>query len=171
MRKIGMACVLLVAACGCGIEGLHNANPTTRIQADAGGFSFSNNKDVSLKLDEGRYSPASKELELKKLEITDNASNVRRANEIQMEGMAKQAEANWNGAISFIEKMPDLISKFTPWVRPEYKEPLSMPTWLGGLLLLLIGVPLALLLVFAVLLVVWKAARAAYSWATTKKTS
>jgi hypothetical protein len=107
----------LVFWSGCGVEGLHNANPATRISADAGGFTFSNNKDVSVKLEEGSYDPATKMLVLKNLEIVDSASTVRNANVNQIDALGREAlmigqayQAGFQGAAQMFQSLMPLAN-------------------------------------------------------------
>ena len=98
MRKIILGTIVLLMVAGCGVEGLHNANPTTRISASPfGGFKFYNSKDVAVNLDEGSYDPATKSLTLKNLKITDNASDVRLANVAQIDAITRQTEIIYKG--------------------------------------------------------------------------
>ena len=98
MLRFIVGTIVLVLVAGCGVEGLHNANPTTRISAGPwGGFSFYNSKDVAVGLDEGTYDPSTKALTLKNLKITDNASDVRIANVAQIDAITRQQEAIYKG--------------------------------------------------------------------------
>jgi hypothetical protein len=99
---------------GCGVEGLHNANPATRISADGGGFTFSNNKDVSVKLESGEYDPVTKKLVLKNLEITDSASTVRNANVNQIDAMGREAVMIGQAWSSGFQAAAQLVGAFNP---------------------------------------------------------
>ncbi len=97
MRRI--VCMMMVAVLsgcigGCGIEGLHSANPSTRITADPwGGFSFRNNKDVNIDLAKGSYDPSTKALIIEGLKVVDSASTVREANVQQIDAVSREATA------------------------------------------------------------------------------
>lgn len=160
---------LLTLLSGCGVEGLHDANPATRIDATATGFHFSNNKDAEMKLKKGEYDPSTKKLMVEDLEIKDNASKVRESNAVQMEGMAKQAEANWNGAVSFLEKVPDIVSKFTPWVQPNYTDPSKYVATGFLVLAVLFAIPIVIVLFFTLLIFLYVIFLKLRTWATTRK--
>jgi hypothetical protein len=121
VRRAILAVILAaVLAGGCGIEGLHNANPATdfRIDPQTGEIKYRNNKDVDFGLESGSYTDASgRKVDLKGLELRSNASDVRRVNgEWQMPGMAMQATANWAGGAQFVGAVSDLLADVLPFV-------------------------------------------------------
>lgn len=96
MKWLRILLAPLLLACpgcliGCGVEGIHSANPRTIIRA--GGFGFENGKDVSLNLEKGTFDPTTKAFELNNLKIEDNASEVRRANVEQIDALARESYA------------------------------------------------------------------------------
>jgi len=154
MRRIvfaGAIILALASQAGCGIEGLHAAKPMTRVKAGPY-FTLENSKDVSVQLKRGGYDPYSNAVVLEDLKLTDNASSVREANVGQMEGMALQARANWEGATSFLAEASSFIREALPifgakaaWTIGSFFGT-AMLTLLG----LIIGLPLLTVLVMVV---------------------
>lgn len=100
---------------GCGLEGIHSANPQTIIRVDPVNRTIylANSKDVDLSVDELTVDPAGKSFALKKLHVTDNASLVRQANGVyQMAGLAMQAQTNWAGAAQTVGALGEALA---PW--------------------------------------------------------
>ena len=90
--------ILLVAGLlmsGCGVEGLHTANPKTivRVKPLQRQVELFNSKDTSVTLKKLTYDPETGLFVLEDLEITDEASSVRQANVEQINALAIQAAA------------------------------------------------------------------------------
>lgn len=111
----------LLLLAGCGIEGLHNANPKTVIRIDplSREMYLSNNKDVDLQIDGLDIDLGAKRAKLDKLVLTDKASSVREANVLQMQGMALQATANWQGATQFTGAVFSGLAEIVPYLPPS----------------------------------------------------
>jgi len=105
-----MSLIVCILIAGCGVEGLHNANPNTRLSADPwGGFQFYNSKDVAVNLEEGSYDPKTGAVALKNLNVTDNASEVRRANVEQIDAITRQQEAIYAGWQALHEQTMSMV--------------------------------------------------------------
>lgn len=113
-----LSIALLWCVAGCGIEGLHNADPQTRLTVDPSTKEVKlwNNKDVDVSVDSVEYLGAQKDFKLTNLKFRDNASDVRNANVNQMMGMAYQAQVNWAGASNMVAQLTGLISEIMPFL-------------------------------------------------------
>lgn len=110
---------LIVGGClppltGCGIEGINNANPRTKMRANpqTGYFEFYDSKDNDLEITglgvDGKG-------HVDKVIIRNNASDVRRANgDSQMPGMALQGSVAWQGAQNVIDSTFNGFAKIMP---------------------------------------------------------
>jgi len=85
---------VMVLPAGCGVEGFHNANPTTRfvVSRDLGGgkLEFEDNKDNDVSIDKLSFNPKTKQVEVDKLVVKNNASKVRESNSGQIYALAEQ---------------------------------------------------------------------------------
>jgi len=92
-RLIAIVCLLSVV--GCGVEGIHSANPKTviRINPWSKSLDLENNKDVNVVLDSAIFNPETGQVEITGLTITDTASIVRASNVPQIEMIGVQARA------------------------------------------------------------------------------
>lgn len=132
MRSMGIGmrwavCEILAVLCvmsGCGVEGLHNANPKTTFRFDPvqRRVEFSDNKNNDVYIGTMAYTPdaengGAKTFKLENLFIKNNASEVRQANgEYQMAGMALQATANWNGANQLTGTIFQGLAQIVPYL-------------------------------------------------------
>lgn len=118
MKRVGMV-IGLVMLSGCGIEGLHNANPklSMRLNPATGNFDLSSNRDddAAVKGLEVVTSNGTR-VKLDEAHFNGNASSVREANYFQMMGMTMQATANWNGAVNLIGAAGEALTKVLPYV-------------------------------------------------------
>jgi hypothetical protein len=108
---------LLIAGTGCGIEGLHNANPTTRVTVDPAShrIEYRDNKDNDLQVKGFKVeTPGGTTAQIDELTLRNNASEVRTANYQQMLGMAQQAAVNWAGATDFTNAVFEGVSRIIP---------------------------------------------------------
>lgn len=104
-----------LTSAGCGVEGVHSANPTTIIRVDpiSKQVYLSNNKDVDVSVDEMTVA-ADKTFTVKKLVLVDKASSVREANRTQLEGLAIQSEAIGNAWAKGITAGSQLVTSLVP---------------------------------------------------------
>lgn len=138
-RYLLLSVGLLACKCclpGCGVEGIHNANPQTIVRA--GSFSFENGKDVTATLEHGVFDPSTKAVELKNLQIVDNASAVRKANVEQIDALARESYAvgqAWSmGLTAGAQLAAQLMPGIASWApRPPWgsgQAGVSPPNWL-----------------------------------------
>lgn len=102
----------LFGMAGCGIEGLHNANPHTMVRVDPFNkvVEFYDNKDNDLRVTGFEAATANGgSAKVEELTISNKSSPVREANYIQMQGMALQAQVNWNGASQALTALAGVI--------------------------------------------------------------
>ena len=99
-RLFSLLVVALVVAAqgcilGCGVEGIHSANPTTVLRVDPihRQIYFADNKDNDVSIKELIFNPETGEVKIVDLKIINNASKVREANVLQIEALAIQAKA------------------------------------------------------------------------------
>jgi len=85
----------LLLLVGCGVEGIHSANPTTvlRVNPLNREVYISNNKDVDVSVANLSYDPETKAFIIEDLKILDQASTVRQANVDQITAIGQQAQA------------------------------------------------------------------------------
>jgi len=123
MRWIPMVVYVIVIAVltvgclvGCGIEGLHNANPTTRLRISPirGTLDFSDNKDNDVTAQRIEYDPSSKRFLIDDLKITNNATKVREANSGQITAMAMQIGRILEGMERNVHAMGNLVAATLP---------------------------------------------------------
>ncbi|HOW73829.1 MAG TPA: hypothetical protein PKY77_24770 [Phycisphaerae bacterium] len=98
---------------GCGVEGIHSANPVTRISGTHGGVSVSNTEDVDFDLAEANYHPSTKAFSMKGLKIVCNASSVRKVNVNQIDAVTRQAGvigAAWTNGFTAAAQMLGALS-------------------------------------------------------------
>lgn len=108
---------LLLAGTGCGLEGLHNANPATRVTVDPWNhrIEYRDNKDNDLNVKGFKVQTAGGAVaEIDELTLRNNASDVRVANYQQMLGMAQQAAVNWAGAADFTNAVFEGVARIIP---------------------------------------------------------
>lgn len=120
MKKLMTAMlVMLTLLCGCGWDGVHSANPATdfRVNTQTGEVRYRNNKDVDFALPKAEYTDASgRRISIEGLNLRSNASDVREANFMQMQGMALQAQVNWAGAAQTVQALTGLVAEIMPFV-------------------------------------------------------
>lgn len=114
MLKIMITTFVLLGVVGCGVEGVHSANPTTVIRVDPYNRSVyvSNNKDVDLSLDELSYDKESNNLVVKNLQIVDNASVVRSSNVAQLEAISIQTQMITQAIIQGIREAVPILGGY-----------------------------------------------------------
>lgn len=134
LAAAAMAC--LVA--GCGIEGLHGANPKTVVRVDPVNrtVEYYDSKDNDLQIDGLAIDGATKSATLDKLTLRNNASDVRLANYQQMVGYAAQASANWQGAAQTVGALAGVLREIAP-----YLPPLAAARALGAIRSLSVSTP------------------------------
>jgi hypothetical protein len=110
--------------CGCGVEGLHNANPTTVIRVDPSSKSvyLSNNKDVDVSFDELTYTKDGS-VSVKNLKITDKASSVRAANVEQIHALAVESKAIGEAWSMGLQAGAQFVAQFVPMVGGIQRSP------------------------------------------------
>ena len=112
---------VLIGGCvltGCGIEGLHGANPTTLVRIDPVNrtMEFRDNKDNDLAVDNVTVDGQARTFHADKIVISNNASRVREANAQQLAGFAAQAAANWQGASQLAMGLAQILSEVMPFL-------------------------------------------------------
>lgn len=90
---------------GCGVEGLHSANPRTIIQVNpwTNAVEVYNNKDVDVSLKNFEMDIPNKVAKVEELTLKDNASKVREVNPLQIDAVTRQSEV----VISLLSKITD----------------------------------------------------------------
>jgi hypothetical protein len=115
--RVVFAALLLIA--GCGLEGLHNANPklSMRINPATKSFDVTSNRDdnVSVTGLEAKTAQGG-EFKVASATFSGNASSVREANVRQMEGMALQGQVAWTGATQLVGSLTELAETVLPFV-------------------------------------------------------
>jgi hypothetical protein len=91
---VAVAAIVLLG--GCAVEGLHWAAPTTNISVSKDIFgaraNIKNTKDTTVLMESFELDPQTGVAKITGLSITDNASDVRKANAEQMNAVALQTE-------------------------------------------------------------------------------
>lgn len=123
MRIFWLAMLLLV--CGCSLP----ANPHTSVGVNpwSGTVEFYNSKDMAIHVEGVEYDNSTKAFKLAKLDIVDNASDVRRANVEQIAAYTEQVKAT----TAMMTQMTQSIASMLPYVRPATTTSINTP-WGGG---------------------------------------
>jgi len=121
MRWIGFTMCMLcgcVLTAGCGVEGIHSANPTTilRVKPAQHQIEFLDNKDNDLTLKKLTYNPETKEVMIDDLKIINNSSTVRESNVGQINALAIQAESIGKAWSMGINAGANLMAQAVPWL-------------------------------------------------------
>jgi hypothetical protein len=97
-------------------EGVNTAKPETRAEFDPVKkiFKFRDSKDNDVQITGLEVSKEGGKVN--SLTIRNNASDVRRANAVQMDSFTNQIIANWQGATMFVGAIVDLAREVAPWV-------------------------------------------------------
>jgi len=108
--------VVLAMSGGCGVEGLHSANPKTtfRFNPWSRSIEFTDNKDNDVEIEELSFDIVTKTMTLKGLKITNNASNVRIANRQQLEGLAIETKAIGDAWAQGIKAGAEMVASLVP---------------------------------------------------------
>lgn len=121
MRRFFAALAVLLFLAGCSLP----ANPKTRIQANAWGWTFENSKDVEILLKNAKADVDTGNIEIEELQIRDNASEVRRANVEQIQAYTEQVRA----VTLMFEQMTRAIAAIIPQTVARPSEGAMPPEW------------------------------------------
>jgi len=113
-----MMCVsaLSLLMFGCGVEGIHSANPKTVIRVDPWSKSVyvGNNKDVDLSVDKLSFNKETNDFTVENLVIKDNASGVRDANIGQIQAVSIQTQMITQAIVQSIRELVPILGGYAP---------------------------------------------------------
>lgn len=132
IRKwLTMAGLICAQGCilGCGVEGLHTANPKTVIRVDpfSKTIEFYDSKDNDILIEDLQVDPDTHVWSVKKIDLKNNASRVREANAVQIDALARETLAVGQAVRDVAEQVKEMARVVAPYIRSA-PAPVTIPS-------------------------------------------